>query len=176
MRWKSWRLRRLVVEPIYAHLLLDTSASMYGAPLESLKQGVQLLFGTFISRSKRPIHVRLIGYESAAHELVQLQHVIGLELPRLDAAGSSGLGGALRLLSSTIPDHDPSLVYIFTDGEPTDDWELALDSLRPRVRAIVGIVCGLSASGAALVPALDRVLQMRDLTPDVLFDTFRVFT
>jgi uncharacterized protein YegL len=162
-----------VADPIYAHVLLDTSASMYGAPLESLKQGVQLLFGTFISRSKRPIHVRLIGYESTARELVPLQHVIGLELPPLDAAGSSGLGGALRLLASTMPDHDPSLVYIFTDGEPTDDWEPALDALRSRVRAMVAIVCGLTAHGTALAPALDRVLQMREVTPDVLFDTFR---
>ena len=164
-----------MADPIYAHVLLDTSASMYGAPLESLKQGVQLLFGTFISRSKRPVHVRLIGYESTARELLPLQHVIGLELPRLEVAGSSGLGGGLRLLSSTLPEHDPSLVYVFTDGEPTDDWEAALDPLRPRVRTIVGIVCGLSASGAVLLPVLDRVLQMRDLTPDVLFDTFRAF-
>src|SRR5262249_47270676 len=132
-RTSTWRLRRRMADPIYAHVLLDTSASMYGAPLEALKQGVQLLFGTFISRSKRPIHVRLIGFESTARELIALQHVIGLELPPLDAAGSSGLGGALRLLASTMPDHDPSLVYIFTDGEPTDDWETTVEPLRRRV-------------------------------------------
>ena len=39
---------------IHAYLLLDTSASMNGAPLEALKQGLQLLCGTFIARSKRP--------------------------------------------------------------------------------------------------------------------------
>jgi uncharacterized protein YegL len=161
--------------PIHAYLLLDTSASMFGAPLEALKQGLRLLCGTFISRSKRPVRISLIGYDSAAREIAPLQDVTDFEMPKLDAAGSSGLGGAFRLLARTMPEHSPSLVYVFTDGEPTDDWEVAIEALRPRVVRVVGVVCGLTANGAVLEPVLDRVFQMRELTPDLLFDTFRAF-
>ena len=162
-------------DPIHAYLLLDTSASMFGAPLEALKQGLRLLCGTFISRSKRSVRISLIGYESTAREIAPLQDVTDFEMPKLDAAGSSGLGGAFRLLARTIPEHNPSLVYVFTDGEPTDDWEEAIETLRPRVVKVVGVVCGLAANGAALSPVLDKVFQMRELTPDLLFDTFRAF-
>ncbi len=161
--------------PIHAYLLLDTSASMSGAPLESMKQGLQLLCATFISRSKRPVQIRLIGYESTAHEIAPMRDVTEFELPRLDTAGSSGLGGAFRLLSQTMSEHDPSLVYVFTDGEPTDDWEVALESLRPHIARLVGVGCGLSANMDTLAPMVDRAFQVRELTPDLLFDTFRAF-
>jgi uncharacterized protein YegL len=160
---------------LHAYLLLDSSASMDGAPLEALKQGLQLLCGTFISRSKRPVKISMITFESTAREIASLRDVTEFDLPRLEAAGSSGLGGAFRLVSEVMPDHDPSLVYVFTDGEPTDDWEAAIEALRPRVKTVVGIACGPVASTAALEPVLDRVFQMRDLMPDLLFDTFRSF-
>ncbi len=161
--------------PIHAYALLDTSASMSGAPLEAMKQALQLLCGTFISRSKRPIRMRIIGYESTAHEIAPLRDIAEFEMPRLDAAGSSGLGGALRLLSTTMPDHDPSLVYVFTDGDPTDDWDTALESLRPHITRIFGMGCGLSANMDTLMPMVDRAFQVHELTPDLLFDTFRAF-
>ncbi len=162
-----------MTDPIHAYLLLDTSASMTGAPLEALKQGLQLLCGTFLSRSKRPVRVSLIGFESAARAITSLQAVEDFAMPALDAAGSSGLGGAFRLLAQSMPDHDPTLVYVFTDGEPTDDWETALETLRPRVRQIVGIACGPAADAAMLGTIADPTFQMRELTPDLLFDTFR---
>ncbi len=161
--------------PIHAYALLDTSASMSGAPLEAMKQALQLLCGTFISRSNRSVQLRIIGYESTAHEIAPLRDITEFELPRLDAAGSSGLGGAFRLLSTTMPEHEPSLVYVFTDGEPTDDWDTALESLRPHIARIFGVGCGLSANMDALAPMVDRAFQVRDLTPDLLFDTFRAF-
>ncbi len=161
--------------PIHAYLLLDMSASMSGAPLEAMKQGLQLLCGTFISRSKRPILIRLIGYESTAREIAPLRDVTEFQLPRLDAGGSSGLGGAFRFLERTMPEHDPSLVYVFTDGEPTDDWDAALESLRPHIARIVGVGCGMSANMETLAPIVDRAFQVRELTPDLLFDTFRAF-
>lgn len=164
-----------MTDPIHAYLLLDTSASMSGAPLEALKQGLNLLCGTFISRSKRPVQMALIGYESTAREISPLADVHNFVTPKLEPAGSSGLGGAFRMISTQMPDHDPTLVYIFTDGEPTDDWEVAINALRLKVRTIQAIICGPAANGSVLESLVDRLYRVRELTPDLLFETFRMF-
>jgi uncharacterized protein YegL len=169
-----------MTDPIHAYLLLDTSASMSGAPLEALKQGLTLVCATFIARSKRPVQISLIGYESAAREIKKLSDAHEFDMPTdLEAAGSSGLAGALRLVSTLIPANDaaqtPTLVYIFTDGEPTDDWEIAFAALKPRVQRIFGVLCGPAATSEILEPVLDKTFRNRELSPDLLFETFRPY-
>ncbi len=162
-------------DPIHVYLLLDTSASMNGAPLEALKQGLQLLCGTFMTRCKRPVRLGLVGYESTSREIAALADINDFDMPSLESAGSSSLGRAFRLVAERMPDHNPTLVYIFTDGEPTDDWEVALETLRPHVQKIFGITCGIGATDSVLAPALDQMARVRDLTPDLLFGTFQSF-
>ncbi len=169
-----------MTDPIHAYLLLDTSASMDGAPLEALKQGLTLVCATFIARSKRPVNVSLIGYESTAREIKKLSDVHEFDMPAdLAAAGSSGLSGALRLVSTLLPEHNPplipTLVYIFTDGEPTDDWEIAITVLKPHVEKIFGILCGPAANSDILEPVLDKTFRNRELSPDLVFETFRAY-
>ncbi len=163
---------------LHAYLLLDTSASMSGIPLESLKQGTHLLTSTLLSRSTRPVRIGLISYESTAHEIMPLADVkdfAAFTMPPLRPEGSSNLGAAFRLLHNRMIDHDPTLVYLFSDGEPTDDWEVAVQPLRSRVRKICGLACGLKAEKAALAAIADEAFALRDLTPDLVFDTFRAF-
>ena|SRR5258706_3332440 len=160
---------------LHAYLLLDTSASMSGAPLEALKQALHLLCSTLISRSQTPVQVALLGYESTARELNALSDVSDFEMPKLEAGGSSGLGGAFRFLVGTMPEHDPTIVYILTDGEPTDDWEVAIQLIKPRVKKIIGVACGITATSTTLDPLLDKMFSVRQLTPDLLFETFRSF-
>jgi uncharacterized protein YegL len=162
-----------MAEPVHIYVLLDTSASMSGAPLEALKQGLHLLCATFIARSQRPVQVSLVGYESTARLISPLADVNDFEMPTLEAAGSSGLGEALRLVKDTMPEHDPTLLYVFTDGEPTDDWETAIQIIRSRVKKIFGVICGPSADSTTLDGKLDRVFRVRELTPDLLSETFR---
>ena len=152
---------------------------MSGAALESLKSGVNLLCATFISRSKKPLQISLIGYESTPREILPLTDVHMFETHfdklNLDPAGSSGLGSALRFLANRMPDHDPTLVYIFTDGEPTDDWEAELLPIRSRVRKVFALVCGLTSNSETLAPAVDGVFRVFEALPDMLFETFRAF-
>lgn len=162
-----------MAEPLHAYLLLDSSASMSGAPLEALKQGVNLLCGTFISRSKRPVLVAVISYESTVRSTTELTDVNGFKVPELDAAGSSSLGKALRRLLEVMPTYSPTLVYIFTDGEPTDDWEASIGAVKAGVQKIVAIGCGPTADLAVLTSQVDSAFGMRELTPDLLFETFR---
>lgn len=167
-----------MTEPLHVYLLLDVSASMTGAPLEAMKQGVHLLRGTLVSRSTRPVMLGVITYESTAHEIMPLAQLMEKEefkLPNLITGGTSGLGGGLKLLSGKLIDHQPTLVYLFTDGEPTDDWEISAAALKPRVQRVFGMACGLTPDKAALDKIVDESHYLRDLTPDSLFMTFRRF-
>ncbi|HLY25673.1 MAG TPA: VWA domain-containing protein [Aggregatilineales bacterium] len=161
---------------LHVYVLLDTSASMSGAPLEALKQGLNLLCGTFIARSKRPVQIGLFAYDSKARELAPLADVQAFEMPKLDAGGSSALGEALRLLARTMLTSDPTLVYVFTDGEPTDDWEVAISEVKGRVKQIVAVICGAASSGEALSPPVANVFKVREMTPDLLYESFRAFS
>ncbi len=162
-------------DPLHVYVLLDCSASMSGAPLEALKQGLNLLCGTFIVRSKRPVQIGLIGYESVAREVAPLADVQAFELPKLEAGGSSALGDAIRLLGRTMPDYAPTLVYIFTDGEPTDDWDKAIAELKPRVKKTIAVICGQAGSGELLSAHIETVIRVREMTPDLLYESFRGF-
>src|SRR5688500_4737998 len=99
---------------LHTYLLLDTSASMAGAPLEALKQALHLLCGTFISRSKQPIKVGVISYESTPKEITPLGDVQAFEMPTLEAGGASNLGKAFRLVSEKLSESDPTVIYVFT--------------------------------------------------------------
>lgn len=169
---------------LHVYLLLDLSASMSGAPLEALKQGVSLAHTVFAERmgNGRPVKIAIIGYHSTAQVLVPLSDAASpFPLPDLQAGGTSRLGAALRLLldqldqtNSQSINSQSTLVYIFTDGDPNDDWPAVLDQVRPRVTKIYGLACGLTTQADQLKPFSDQVLMMRDLTPDALFSTFRM--
>jgi uncharacterized protein YegL len=173
---------------LQVYLLLDLSASMSGAPLEALKQGVSLARTVFAERvgNGRAVQIAVIGYHSTAQLLVPLSDVAApFPLPDLQAGGTSRLGAAFRLLTEQLDQSNshsvsPSvnsqstLVYIFTDGDPNDDWPAALDQVRPRVTKIYGLACGLTTQADQLKPFSDQVLMMGDLTPDALFSTIRM--
>lgn len=160
-------------DALHAYLILDTSASMSGAPLEALKQGVHLLWNALSARWGRTTLISVIAYESAAKEIIPLTDVqAGLHLPPLEAAGSSALGGAFRLLASRLTGHHPTLVYLFTDGDPTDDWEKAAALVRSRVDKIVGIACGLTVKEALFDAIANESYSLSHLTTEALTTTF----
>src|SRR5258708_39606034 len=102
------------IPPLHVYILLDSSASMHGAPQVSLVQGLQLLCGTFIARSKRPVQVALIGFDSTVRALSPLSEVNDFEPPILDAGGPSGLCGALSYCGLFMCDPRPAHVSVLT--------------------------------------------------------------
>jgi uncharacterized protein YegL len=159
---------------LHIYLLLDISASMTGAPLEALKQGVNLLRNTLATRTARPSTVAAIAYESTPRELFPEAPAPGdLSLPPLEPGGASNLGRALRLLAEAAPQERPALLYIFTDGEPTDDWETALAGIRARVERVYAVLCGPGASETPFTQQVDRVFRIGDFSPERMLDTLR---
>ncbi len=140
--------------PIY--FVLDTSESMVGEPINSVEKG---LVSMLASLRKDPYalesaYLSVITFGTAAKQVVPLTELSRFQVPRLVLGSGTVLGAALELLEKRIAaevtkstaetkgDYKP-LVFLMTDGEPTDRWEAAADRLmRNRALQIVAIGCG----------------------------------
>lgn len=162
-------MRRL---PVY--LVLDTSGSMTGEPIESLKNGVQVLISTLRQDpyALETAYLSVITFSSAAQQVVPLTELSTFQMPDLQAAGTTSLGEALHLLAQKVdvevarstPDQKGDwkpIVFIMTDGEPTDDWQKGLNEYRKRKFGIV-VACaaGQGANTNVLKQVTDTVVQL----------------
>ena len=75
-------MRRL---PVY--LLLDTSGSMFGEPIEAVKNGVQMLLSTLRSDpyALETAYLSIITFDSKAEQIVPLTEISSFQLPRINA-------------------------------------------------------------------------------------------
>ena len=143
--------------PIY--LLLDVSGSMCGAPIEAVNNGLKDLEAALKSdpHALESAYVSIIAFESDARQIMPLTEAGQFRAPILDASGGTSLGKALSYLgqcldrevhpkSATHPGDWKPLIFLMTDGEPTDDWQgPSLDFKRRkayRPANLIAIGCG----------------------------------
>jgi uncharacterized protein YegL len=121
-------------------LLQDTSSSM-SASIEQVNLGLQDLKedlqGDPLASQRVEIAIVTFGPVLLAQDFVTVDQWLP---PRLRAAGTTPLGGALRFAMSElrarknayreagIPYYRP-WIWLVTDGAPTDDWQGALDEV-----------------------------------------------
>jgi uncharacterized protein YegL len=130
-------MRRL---PVY--LLLDTSGSMAGEPIEAVKNGVQIMISTLRQN------------------------------PQAIETGVTALGDGLSLLANKIDsevakttteqkgDWKP-LVFIMTDGIPTDNWQNGLIEFKKRKTAFtVACAAGPGADTNILKQITENVVSL----------------
>lgn len=138
--------------PVY--LVLDTSGSMDGEPIEAVRNGMQTLTDALRNDpyALESAHLSVITFDSDAQQVVPLTDLFSFQPPMIEAGGETCLGKGLELLANCIEtevrkntvdvrgDWKP-LVFIMTDGEPTDVWQEGLERLK-QVRCGVIVACG----------------------------------
>jgi uncharacterized protein YegL len=171
--------------PVY--LLLDVSGSMSGDPIEAVRQGMKSLLGELKGdpQALETVWLSVITFGSTAQQPVPLTELVMAREPELAAGGSTALGAALRLLMESIRqevrrttaeqkgDWKP-LVFLMTDGAPTDDWEGPADELkRAGTGNVIALAAGAGADATRLKRITDTVLRMADLQPGAMQAFFK---
>lgn len=162
-------MRRL---PVY--LLLDTSGSMFGEPIEAVKNGVQVLVSTLRSDpyALETAYLSVITFNSTAQQITPLTELSAFQQPNFEASGCTALGEALELLANKVDsevvktttevkgDWKP-LVFIMTDGEPTDDLNKGLAEFKKRkFGMVVACAAGQGANTDTLKKITECVVQL----------------
>jgi len=162
-------MRRL---PVY--LLLDTSGSMSGEPIEAVKNGIQVMISALRQNPQaiETAFISIITFDSVAQQIIPLTDLASFQMVDLRATGTTALGEALKLVANRIDnevakttteqkgDWKP-LVFIMTDGIPTDDWLPGLNEFKQRKTAFtVACAAGAGADTAILKQITENVVSL----------------
>ena len=159
-------------------LLLDTSGSMRGEPIQAVNNGLQVLVSALRQDpyALESVHISLITFDLEAVELFPLTALDQVQVPEISVpqAGATFLGAALELLVTRV-DRDVirttddmkgdwrPLLFIMTDGRPSDlqAYREAIPKIKHRnFGNIVACAAGPKAKCEILKELTDNVVCM----------------
>jgi uncharacterized protein YegL len=153
--------------PVY--LVLDTSGSMSGDPIEAVRNGLQVLVSSLRQNpyALETAHLSVITFESSVKQIVPLTELSAFQIPSISANGGTSMGAALKFLADKINtevkkgsgdakgDWKP-MVFIMTDGEPTDSLDAGLIEFK---KCKTGIVVACAAGAGANWNTLKQITE-----------------
>lgn len=173
--------------PVY--LLIDVSGSMDGENIVCVRNGLSTLAEGLREDpiAQDTAYLSVITFSDTAQQLVPLTDLEDFQEPALRAHGCTALGDALKLVAECAKrelvttsaeqkgDWRP-LVFIFTDGEPTDDITDGLNEFR-KIHWGQKVCCATPGADIRTLEKISEVvLKMKDTTSETFKKYFRWVT
>lgn len=178
--------------PVY--LLIDTSGSMKGEPIESVKVGIDTMLSTLRNDpyALETVNISIITYDKDIKQLLPLTPIDELQMPNVTTpdSGPTHMGAALEMLLEKVDNEvnrgTPTqkgdwmpLLFLMTDGKPSDIQ--AFNAVVPKIKkgSFATIVCcaaGPKAKTEELKQLTDNVYQIDTLDNAILMKFFKWVT
>lgn len=162
--------------PVY--ILIDTSGSMQGEPIEAVKVGLADMVATLRTNpyALETVCISIITYDKEVKQILPLTDLENLQLPEIKVpeSGPTNMGAALELLCSRYDaevnkgnseqkgDWMP-LLFVLTDGKPSDllDYTNAIPKVKQHLFTnIVACAAGPKAKTEPLKLLTENVFRM----------------
>lgn len=175
--------------PVY--LLIDTSGSMKGEPIESVKVGIEAMLSTLRTDpyALDTVSISIITYDKDVKQILPLTPIDQIQMPNITTpdSGPTHMGAALELLCEKVDkevqkgsreqkgDWMP-ILFLLTDGKPSD--LKAYNEVIPKVKSrhftnIVACAAGPKAETKPLLQLTDKVFQIDSLDGSVFMKFFK---
>ncbi len=162
-------MRRL---PIY--FLIDVSESMVGQPINQVQEGMRTIIQSLRvdPYALETVFVSIIAFAGKAKELTPLTELYNFYPPVFPIGGGTSLGKGMECLMDSIDrnirkttleekgDWKP-IIFLFTDGNPTDDYSAAFRRWNEKYRRHCNLV-------AISIGDNVNVLTLAQITNDIL--------
>lgn len=168
--------------PVY--ILVDVSGSMMGEPLEQVKNGIQMLVSALRQdpQALETAFLSVITFGSEAKQEAPLTDLASFQVPNLAVAGATAFGAALALVADCHEreikqttrevkgDYRP-LVFIMTDGTPTDDWKKGFERFKQKKWGTI-ICCGVNKADLKMLHEISEITLALDTADSTAMAAF----